>query len=481
MASGFGQDIEMSTATPETDYISVLNDNVRKAKELIKNRFVRFHAELNKREITILQNIDQIYKENLKQIQSLGDIRSQSLTMKSMLSKQPHPLQVGPTCSQLEESIGQIEQKLSTLSSVEGNWDLDRIEDSLKTAVTENQHLTPNIATESIPQLQITCNLKKGQSSELGELSGQIGDMEVDQETGHIYIADKGNNCIQVYKKDGEFLHAISHHLLVSPNSICLSPAFLYSCNYKREFCNHNKDTQQPGYRHWLCTFTNQCLIKFSKADFQVISFILIDASFGLISVSYPSNNFILYRVGYDKRFEFGSPHVSLKPKETALTHSLVCYNDIFQITINTPLTFQVSTDKYCLNSTPSHIQVIGMQAFENEVHFLMESVIQSFNLQGKLLREITLNVIMGFYSQSCTLSSMCWDGQTNGRLILTDTPSNNIVIISQLGRFYKQIQTENSMNLAIKPIVIVSSGTQSCFILCDDRDALVLQELRLI
>ena len=463
MASGANE----SPAESEMDYLAVLNENVAKRKRNLSDQFVRIRSVLDEKETATKSRIDRLHTEKQEEIGSLQEMRSHSIALKRIMEKKSNAMQLGNV--NIEESIAEIEDKLSSLPVIEEKWDLENIEKLLLNVNTQEVSVdTADDASKIITaEFEIIDCIAKGSEPSLGQLSKQLGGMITDEETGQLYIADRGNNCIQVFGRDGRFLFTISHELMVSPSSISISGKHVFVCNRKSGECNINSSKNKQNQclcrqSYPQCKFYNQFLLKFCKKDGQIIAFTNINSSFGLISAD--NKSLYLYSYGYQTKFTFGINEITLNINEN-LVESIIRYNEIFQT--EDALSLSVSTfpgSNGCLNCEEEVTPILAMQAFEDEVHLLYRNAfIKSYNLKTRLQRQIQLQNLTATIPRLITY--LCWDGTTNGKLILTDSKNSLLIVVSQLGRLYTELDVRDKDRELVSPVAI-SRGPHSYDIL---------------
>ena len=473
MASG----VDESSAGTEVDFVALLNGNIANKKQNLSDQFVRLRKILDEKENSITNQIDKMHKEKQEEIGNLQEMRSHSIALKRIMSKKSNLLQLGNV--NIEDSIAEIEDQLSTLPTIENKWDLDNVENSLvnmNAQEVSGSVDTPGNASKMNVEFEILASIAKGSESSLGQLSKELGGIVVDEDTGHVYIADMGNSCIQVFGRDGVYLSTISHELMVSPSSISISGKHVYACNRKCGECNiksrKNKEQCLCRTDSLQCKFYNQYLLKFSKKDGQIIAFTNINSSLGLISAD--NRSLYLYSYGYQTKFTFGINEITLSTS-TNVVESLVRYDEIFQTENTLSLSNQgFPSGSGCLNCAEKVTPVVAMQAFEDEVHLLYRNThIKSFNLKTGLQREIQLQNLTATIPR--LISDLCWNGKTNGKLLLTDSKNNLLIVISQLGRLYCELDVRNKNNDLVSPVAIsrgahsysiISSTGEECWML---------------
>ena len=477
MASG----VDESPAVTEADYVVVLNGNIKNKKQNITDQFIRIRKFLDEKETSITNQIDRIHKEKQEEIGNLQEMRSHSIALKRIMDKKPNAIQLGNV--NIGDSITELEDQLSTLPAIEDKWDLDNIENLLVNINAQKLSVeTPDDANKITAEFEVLATIAKGSESNLGHLSKQLGGMVADVETGRVYIADRGNHCIQVFGRNGTYLLTISHELMVSPSSISISGKHVYACNRKRGGC-HINSRKDPANQclcrtgSLQCKFYNQYLLKFSKKDGQIIAFTNINSSFGLISAN--NSSLYLYSYGYQTKFTFGINEITLS-LGTSVAESVVRYDEIFQ----TENTLSLSNQAFpsatgCLNCAEEATPVVAMQAFEDEVHILYRNAsIKSYNLKTRLQREIQLGNLTATIPR--LISYLCWDGKANGKLILTDSKNNLLIVISQLGRVCGELDVRDNNKELISPVAISRGAQMYTIISSSGEDNWMLHELKL-
>ena len=459
----------------EVDYVALLNTNIANSKQKLTEQFSQIRQLLDENETAIMKQINEIHQQRQEAVGSLQEMRSHSIALQKLMSKNVNPIQLGT--GNIEDSILQITDQLIALTEVEDKWNLDKVKELLLGVNAQTRTDTivaPETELKQTAEFEFVDNISKGNETQLGHLSNTLGGMVADTETGSIFIADTGNNCIQVYGRTGTYLLTITHELLVAPSSVALSGKYLYSCNNKLGECHKNDYIPCNCRQGYTCKFYNQFLLKFSKRDGQMISFFNINASFGLISAT--NQSLYLYSCGYTTDFTHATNELSISPNANA-NERIVGYDEVFQTDKTLSLFTGVLPGTGCLNCSPHTIPVIAVQAFEDEFHLLCRNgQIKSFNLKTGLRREINVTSMV-----PRTLSYFCWDREINGNLLLTDTQNKQVVVVSQLGRFHSAVEVKNKDNELISPAAISRGSNAYYTISSNGEDNWMIHVLKLV
>ena len=206
-------------------------EQIKESRKKIRDSFKRSHEALQVRENILLSRVDEIEKEYnsiTEKINKLVESLDKNKSLASELNEVYEQI-----CSVIDIKMKQLTKETDT--SIEFEWDnlfetgieqLGSIKLNCQTMITPTSifppHVKPVVPDYKTKQLPTAyCCKKSSEQKSPGELNSP-GSLAIHYKTGNIYIADYGNNRVQVFSCNGEYLFMFSEKMN-KPVGICIS------------------------------------------------------------------------------------------------------------------------------------------------------------------------------------------------------------------------------------------------------------------
>ena len=223
----------MATAQVKLNFV----EQIKESRKKIRDSFKRSHEALQVRENILLSRVDEIEKEYNSKSEKIKKLvetldKANSLCADTLTNNELKDIH--------DEIIASINRKVSkltadTCTSIEFEWDnlfetgieqLGSIKLNSETMISPTSifppHVKPIVPDYKTKQLPTAyCCKKSSEQKSPGELNNPRG-IAIHYKTGNIYIADLGNNCVQVFSCNGEYLFMFSEKMN-SPMDICIT------------------------------------------------------------------------------------------------------------------------------------------------------------------------------------------------------------------------------------------------------------------
>ena len=398
------------------DSITELSDNLKAAKDDIREEFRGLKKMLVQKENIIMDQLDEVFHQNVASIKELIKLRTETQSSKENISKIVGKSNILHSFSnnlkELDSMLDNVTSQIDSLTTIRYSLEIpENLFDNLVTIEGEE------------PQMKIDSDVAKGK--EIYELSGNLSALKIHNDK--IYIADKGANAIKVFTRNGRYIETYSHAMLTSPWGMVILNDYLYvltndyTCNKLFKLSTGNLDTVS------IVTLKHT----FEAIDTDGGSLFLLRA----LCVKLEKWNKCLFR---ETKFHLASPHNR---------------------------TFGLSTSSF-------HDMMIR----KNEIYVLFSSstyILQSFDFKGNLIRAIlqkdfTHNIV-----------GICLLPQENGEIILRDETNSQILVFSYQGQITRIIGTEDTSMGMMSPMCM-DVDKRGNLVVCDGKANWMMQDIPL-
>ena len=223
----------MAVANPKVDFAK----QIKETRKCIKDSFKRSHEALQVRENILLSRVDEIEKEYKSKTQEMNKlVEALNKEMKQCeenLSDNKLADFTQILCTAIDKKIQELTADTDT--SIEFEWDnlfetgieqLGSIKLNSETMISPTSifppHVKPVVPDYKTKQLPTAYYCKKSSEQKSpGELNNPRS-IAIHYNTGNIYVADRGNHCVQVFSRNGDYLFMFSEKMNV-PVGICIS------------------------------------------------------------------------------------------------------------------------------------------------------------------------------------------------------------------------------------------------------------------
>ena len=212
-------------------------EQIKESRKKIRDSFKRSHEALQVRENILLSRVDEIEKEYNSKTEKINKLVESLDKNKSLTSETLRDNELNETykqiCSVIDTKMKQLTKETDT--SIEFEWDnlietgiqqLGSIKLNGQTMITPTSifppHVKPVVPDYKTKQLPTAyCCKKSSKQKSPGELNSPRS-LAIHYKTGNIYIADAGNNRVQVFSCNGDYLFMFSEKMN-KPVGICIS------------------------------------------------------------------------------------------------------------------------------------------------------------------------------------------------------------------------------------------------------------------
>ena len=212
-------------------------EQIKESRKKIRDSFKRSHEALQVRENILLSRVDEIEKEYNNKTEKINKLVESLDKNKSLASETLRDNELNETykqiCSVIDTKMKQLTKETDT--SIEFEWDnlfetgiqqLGSIKLNGQTMITHTSifppHVKPVVPDYKTKQLPTAyCCKKSSKQKSPGKLNNPRS-LAIHYKTGNIYIADSGNNHVQVFSCNGDYLFMFSEKMN-GPVGICIS------------------------------------------------------------------------------------------------------------------------------------------------------------------------------------------------------------------------------------------------------------------
>ena len=213
---------------------------VERVRREIATKIQRSHQVLVEREATLLSELDELvvrYRgEGVnQQIEELNSLKESQL---SSVKENENKLIVKKSVSVLEERVREIrakfERDLASMRRVVLKWDECVFNKLSEIGSIEVSDLPPY--EEKGDPLMVACKPSSSESTSPGVFY-YPGSISIDSETDNVYICDSGNNRVQVFTKNLEFIFEFKEKMdwpdgiCINHSKVCVTQFFSHSLN----------------------------------------------------------------------------------------------------------------------------------------------------------------------------------------------------------------------------------------------------------
>ena len=403
----------------DRDYLAELSDNLKTAKDDIREELRDLKKMLVKKEKIIIAQLDEVFHQNVASIKELIKLRTETRSSKENISK------IVGKSNILHSFSNNLKELDSILDNVTSQIDsLTTIRYSLE--IPEN--LFDNLVTieGKEPQMKIATDVANG--LEICELSWNLSSMKIHNDK--IYIADRDAEVIKVFARDGRYIDSYSHEMLTSPWSMVILNDYLYVLNNQN---NCNK------------------LFKLSTGTLDTVSIVTLKHTFGAIDTD--GESLFLLRALY----------ITLEKWNTCL----FCEEEFKLISPH---------NKPLYSSYTNIVPFSDMTIRNNEIYVVFSDstyILQSFDFKGNILRAILQKDL------THDIVGICLVPQENGEIILRDETNSQILIFSYQGQITRTIGTEDTSMGMISPMCM-DMDKRGNLVICDGKDNWMIQDIPL-
>ena len=212
-------------------------EQIKESRKKIRDSFKRSHEALQVRENILLSRVDEIEREYNSKTEKINKLvesldKNKSLTSETLRDNELNEI-YERICSVIDTKIKQLTKDTDT--SIEFKWDnlfetgieqLGSIQLNGQTMIFPTSifppHVKPVVPDYKTKQLPTTyCCKKSFQQKSPGKLN-RPRSLAIHYNTGNVYIAETGNNRVQVFSCNGDYLFIFSEKMNL-PIGICVS------------------------------------------------------------------------------------------------------------------------------------------------------------------------------------------------------------------------------------------------------------------
>ena len=212
-------------------------EQIKESRKKIRDSFKRSHEALQVRENILLSRVDEIEREYNSKTEKINKLIESLDKNKSLTSETLRDNELNETykqiCSVIDTKIKQLTKETDT--SIKFEWDnlfetgieqLGSIQLNSQTMISPTSifppHVKPVVPDYKTKQLPTAyCCKKSSEQKSPGELSNPCG-IAMHYKTGYVYITEFGNNRVQVFRCNGDYLFMFSERMN-KPIGICIS------------------------------------------------------------------------------------------------------------------------------------------------------------------------------------------------------------------------------------------------------------------
>ena len=224
----------------QEDPFELLESELRIKTQAIQEAFNNFHKILDVKLQDIQLEINEIYRHEREQVQikrnQIEELNgSKNMIMDSSLAK---------IREQIDEQIRDLKENINSTKEVMFNWNVNAFQSAVNnlldiyiTGAGNPSHPSPMSSTSTLEVKPSMTSTPSGASKSTFKTISRGQDREqvlspsglcIDRVSDRIFIADRGNDRVQVYKNSGEHLMFVKDKDLSNPNRIAIDRKYLY-------------------------------------------------------------------------------------------------------------------------------------------------------------------------------------------------------------------------------------------------------------
>eukprot|EP00800_Vazella_pourtalesii_P001905 TRINITY_DN11770_c0_g1_i1.p1 TRINITY_DN11770_c0_g1~~TRINITY_DN11770_c0_g1_i1.p1 ORF type:complete len:437 (-),score=71.16 TRINITY_DN11770_c0_g1_i1:25-1335(-) len=216
----------------QEDPFELIESNLQLKTQEIQEAFNDFHKMLDSKLESILNEVNNLYKQQREEVQKKYTQIEELNNSKDMITDPSLRNILVQIDKQIEESEEEIRIKREPII----NWNTNPLQNAITNIVDIYFPSDPSIPrTLSISSLDLKPPQSISRSTfkpiirgyENGQVLSPSG-LCIDRSTDQIFIADRGNDRVQIYKNSGDHVMFVKDKDLTSPNRIAIDRKFLY-------------------------------------------------------------------------------------------------------------------------------------------------------------------------------------------------------------------------------------------------------------
>ncbi|KAI6660945.1 Cell surface protein [Oopsacas minuta] len=257
----------------QEDPFEVIESNLQLKTHEIQEAFNDFHKILDSKLKSILVEINTLYNQQREKVEVKHNQIEELNSSKTMITDPS----LRNILVQIDKQILELEQEIHVTKEPIINWNTNLLENAVNNIVDiyfpGEQSIARTLSTSSLelkptPSQSVTkTNFKPiVRGYENGQVLSPSG-LCIDRNTDQIFIADRGNDRVQVYKNSGEHIMFVKDKDLANPNRIAIDRKFLYVA------CAVNSYVIPPSRK------INSHLAKIDKEDGEIQSILPLEGT----------------------------------------------------------------------------------------------------------------------------------------------------------------------------------------------------------
>ena len=218
----------------QEDPFEVIESNLQLKTQEIQESFNDFHKILDAKLKAILVEINSLYDQQRQEVEVKRNQIDELNCSKNMITD--------PTLQnildQIDKQICELQHDINMSKVPLLNWNVDQFQsavDNILDIYMPGEHpIARTLSTTSIemkPSTSLPLSKANFKEIQRGYENAQVlspSGLCIDRYTDRIFIADRGNDRVQIYKSSGEHIIFVKDKDLANPNRIAIDRKFLY-------------------------------------------------------------------------------------------------------------------------------------------------------------------------------------------------------------------------------------------------------------